>query len=114
MAKSIYPAFPLPATICRASQATLGAMRQTMNMMILNAQNPNPNFAPSSAAQVFVTHDQLQSLGVVNKSPRRAMYNRVGSAGTAGVEGPKDRGPAGSPGATGPAGPGSRPPLRCR
>jgi hypothetical protein len=34
-------------------------------MMILNAQEPSPNYTPSSAAQVFVTQAQLQRLGLI-------------------------------------------------
>ena len=111
MAKSIYPIIPAPGNDMPSIQASLGAMRQTLNMMILNAQHPNPNFAPSSAAQVFVTYDQLHSLGVVNKSPSTGNVT-IGSGvqGPPGLTGPAGPvGPAGSPGATGPAGPGSTP-----
>ena len=45
---------------------TINAMRQTITMLILNAQNPNPNFTPSTAAQIFVTRANLQTMGLVN------------------------------------------------
>jgi hypothetical protein len=54
-------------------------MRQTLTMLIMNAQNPNPNFAPSSASQIFVTHDELKATGVVGAT---------GPAGPAGPPGP--------------------------
>jgi hypothetical protein len=36
------------------------AIKQTLQMIIINAQEPNPNYTPSSAAQVFVTNAALQ------------------------------------------------------
>ena len=90
MARSIYPSIPAPGNDMPSLQASLGAMRQSLNMLILNAQNPNPNFAPSSAAQVFVTHDQLKKL------------NLIGEAGPQGSKGDQGLpGPAGPPGAPG-------------
>ena len=76
MSKSIYPSIPSPGTTPESQRATLDAMRQTLTMVIMNAQKPNPNFAPSSASQVFVTQDALKSTGV------------VGTAGPAGPQGP--------------------------
>lgn len=40
-------------------RATLDAVRQTLTMIIINAQKPSHNFTPSSAAQVFVTKQEL-------------------------------------------------------
>lgn len=59
MSKSIYPSIPAPGKTPESMQATLDAMRQAMTMVIINAQAPSANYAPSSAAQVFVTHAQL-------------------------------------------------------
>jgi hypothetical protein len=95
MARSIYPSIPAPGNDMPSIQASLGAMRQSLNMLILNAQNPNPNFAPSSAAQVFVTHDQLSKL------------NLIGEAGPQGAKG--EQGLPGPPGAPGASGPGTTP-----
>lgn len=101
MARSIYPSIPSPGNDLPSLQVTLGAMRQSLNMLILNAQNPNPNFAPSSAAQVFVTHAQLKKL------------NLVGEAGPQGSKGDQGlTGPAGPPGPSGAGGtPSTTPPL---
>ena len=59
MSKSIYPSIPAPGNTSESQQATLNAMRQALTMVIMNAQEPSPNFTPSSAAQVFVTSAQL-------------------------------------------------------
>lgn len=58
--KSIYPSIPAPGKTPESMQVTLDAMRQAMTMVIINAQAPSANYAPSSAAQVFVTHSQLE------------------------------------------------------
>jgi hypothetical protein len=93
MARSIYPSIPAPGNDLPSIQASLGAMRQSLNMLILNAQNPNPNFAPSSAAQVFVTHDQLKKLNLIGEAGPQ------GSKGDQGLPGPA--GPPGAPGGGG-------------
>jgi hypothetical protein len=72
---SIYPSIPAPGTDLPSLQAALSAMRQTLTMVIINAQNPDPNYTPSSAAQVFITNARLQKLGVIS-SP-----NQLGSQG---------------------------------
>jgi hypothetical protein len=99
MSKSIYPSIPAPGNDMPSINATLGAMRQSLNMLILNAQNPNPNFSPSAASQVFVTYDQLQKMGV------------QGQPGPQGAKG--DQGLPGPPGTSGgtPVPPSSQPPL---
>jgi hypothetical protein len=74
--KSIYPSVPAPGNTSESMRATLDALRQGFTMLTMNAQNPNPNFAPSSAAQVFVTKDELKASGV------------VGAQGPAGPQGP--------------------------
>lgn len=50
-------------------RATLDAIRQTATMIIINAQNPSPNYTPSSAAQIFITNAQLERLGVIPTPP---------------------------------------------
>ena len=42
-------------------RATLDALRQTVTMIVMNAQIPDPNYTPSSAAQVFVTNAELSA-----------------------------------------------------
>ena len=79
MSKSIYPGIPSPGNDMPSMRATLDAMRQTLTMVIMNAQNPSFNFTPSSAAQVFVTKDQLKAGGLVGAT---------GPAGPQGVPGP--------------------------
>jgi hypothetical protein len=59
--KSIYPSIPAPGETPESMRATLDAIRQSMTMVIINAQAPSANYAPSSAAQVFVTHAQLDT-----------------------------------------------------
>ncbi len=87
MSKSIYPSIPAAGTDTASMRATVDAMRQTLTMMIMNAQNPNPNFAPSAASQVFVTYDALNKMKVT------------------GTPGPKgDKGDQGLPGPAGPSG----------
>ena len=83
--KSIYPSIPAPGNTPESQRATLDAIRQTMTMVILNAQAPSANYAPSSAAQVFVTQDQLKATGV------------VGPSGPAGPQGPPGPGIAEAP-----------------
>ena len=64
--KSIYPSIPAPGKTPESMQVTLDAMRQAMTMVIINAQAPSANYAPSSAAQVFVTHSQLERYVAAN------------------------------------------------
>ena len=68
MSKSIYPSIPAPGKTPESMQVTLDAMRQAMTMVIMNAQAPSSNYAPSSAAQVFVTHAQLERYVAQNVS----------------------------------------------
>jgi hypothetical protein len=83
--KTIYPSIPSPGNDLPSMRATLDAMRQSLTMITMNAQNPNPNFTPSTAAQIFVTQDQLKSTGV------------VGAQGPAGPQGPPGPGVAEAP-----------------
>jgi hypothetical protein len=62
-------------------------MKQTLQMIIINAQNPNPNYTPSSAAQVFVTHDQLNAMGLVGE---QGPPGPPGPAGSGVPEAPND------------------------
>jgi hypothetical protein len=68
MSKSIYPSIPSPGSSIETIAPCLDAIRQTLTMMILNAQSPNAHYTPSSAAQIFVTHAQLEQLGLVGSS----------------------------------------------
>ena len=85
MSKSIYPSVPAPGNTPESMRASLDAMRQTLTMVIMNAQNPNPTFTPSSAAQVFVTKEELKATGV------------VGAPGQTGPQGPPGPGIAEAP-----------------
>ena len=85
MSKSIYPSIPAPGNTPQSQRATLDAMRQAMTMITMNAQAPNPNFAPSTASQIFVTKAELASTGV------------VGETGPAGPQGPPGPGVAEAP-----------------
>jgi hypothetical protein len=67
--KSIYPSIPDPGSSIGTIVPCLLAMKQTLQMIILNAQVPNPNYAPSSAAQIFVTNERLKILGVKGALP---------------------------------------------
>jgi hypothetical protein len=78
--KSIYPSIPAPGSDSASLLATVAALRQTVTLVIMNAQNPNPNYSPSAASQVFATKADLAASGVV--------------------------GPTGATGAPGPPGPG--------
>jgi hypothetical protein len=59
--KSIYPSVPSPGNDEASMRTTLDAVRQSMTMIIMNAQEPNTNYTPSSAAQVFVTNAGLNT-----------------------------------------------------
>lgn len=83
--KSIYPSIPAPGNDMPSMRATLDAMRQSLTMITMNAQAPSANFAPSSAAQIFVTKDELKASGV------------VGAQGPAGPQGPPGPGIAEAP-----------------
>ena len=65
MSKSIYPSIPSPGATPESQRATLDAMRQTLTMVIMNAQKPNANYSASSASQVFITKEDLKASGVV-------------------------------------------------
>ena len=93
MAKSIYPSIPSPGNDAASQRATLDAMRQSLTMMIMNAQAPNPNFSPSASSQVFVTYDALKKMNV------SGVQGAPGQKGDQGLTGP-----AGQPGAPGPPG----------
>lgn len=81
MVKSIYPSIPMPGSSLDTITPAVEAIRQTVNLIILNGLSPNPNYTPSETAQVFVTYSALTKIGVV---------------GPPGPMGPQ--GPAGSPG----------------
>jgi hypothetical protein len=77
--KSIYPSIPSPGNDMDSIRATLDAVRQSMTMIIMNAQEPNTNYTPSSAAQIFVTNAGLTSF-VANQIA--ASKSAVGAAAT--------------------------------
>ena len=81
MAKSIYPSIPMPGADLSTVLPAIEAMRQTINLIILNGLFPNPNYTPSETAQVFVTYAALTKTGVVGP--------------------PGPQGPQGPPGASG-------------
>ena len=83
--KSIYPSIPAPGNDAPSMRATLDAVRQTLTMITMNAQAPNPNFSPSTASQIFVTKEDLKASGV------------VGAQGPAGPQGPPGPGIAEAP-----------------
>lgn len=83
--KSIYPSIPAPGADPASMRASIDAMRQTLTLVLMNAQNPNPNFAPSSASQIFVTRDELKTTGL------------VGTPGAVGPQGPPGPGIAEAP-----------------
>ena len=60
--KTIYPSIPDPGNTIATMIPCLVAIKQTLQMIIINAQDPNPNYTPSSAAQIFVTKKQLDAL----------------------------------------------------
>jgi len=60
--RTIYPSIPDPGNSLDTIVPALTAMRQTLQMIIINSQAPNRNYAPSSAAQVFVTQNTLSAL----------------------------------------------------
>jgi hypothetical protein len=60
--KSIYPSVASPGNDANSQRAALDAIRQAMTMIIMNAQVPNSNYTPSSAAQVFVTNARLSTV----------------------------------------------------
>lgn len=62
--KTIYPSIPDPGSTLATIIPCLSAIKQTLQMIIINAQSPNPNYTPSSAAQIFVTNSRLSQLGV--------------------------------------------------
>jgi hypothetical protein len=78
--RTIYPSIPDPGNTLATIVPCLLAIKQTLQMIIINAQSPNPNYTPSSAAQIFVTRDDLQGGGV------------VGEQGPAGPQGPPGEG----------------------
>lgn len=60
--RTIYPSIPDPGNTLATIIPCLAAIKQTLQMIIINAQEPNPNYTPSSAAQIFVTKGDLNKL----------------------------------------------------
>ena len=71
---SIYPSIPDPGGTLASHGAALQAIKQTLQLIILNAQSPNPTYTPSSAAQVFATQGQLTQL----QNQLTALQKKVG------------------------------------
>jgi len=57
--KTIYPSIPDPGNTVQTIVPCLIAMKQVLQLILMNAQDPNPNYTPSSASQIFVTQGQL-------------------------------------------------------
>jgi hypothetical protein len=103
MSQSIYPSIPAPGNDLPGIQASLTAMRQTLTLLISNAQHPNSKYSPSSAAQQFLTQGDLGKPGGAAPTGGGVIVsNTPGPKGPPGPPGPP--GPKGLPGATGPAG----------
>jgi hypothetical protein len=83
--KSIYPSIPSPGSTPESQRATLDAMRQSLTMIIMNAQAPSPNMSASTASQVFATKADLMASGV------------KGDQGPSGPQGPPGPGIAEAP-----------------
>lgn len=62
---SIYPAIPMPGKDPSTYLPALEAMRQVINLIVLNGLSPNPNYTPSQAAQIFVTNAILARGGFI-------------------------------------------------
>lgn len=88
--RSIYPSIPAPSPDIQGILSSVNAMRQTLSMITLNAQDPTANLSASTASQIFVTQAQLKNL-VTTGVP--------GPAGPQGPQGPQ--GPAAPPGQNG-------------
>jgi hypothetical protein len=88
MAKSIYPSIPMPGLTLNTLAPAVEALRQTVNLIILNGLSPNPGYTPSETAQVFVTYAALTKIGVVGP---RGPQGPPGAPGTPGIgEAPND------------------------
>jgi hypothetical protein len=88
MARSIYPSIPMPGAALATIAPAVEALRQTVNLIILNGLSPNQNYTPSETAQVFVTYAALTKTGIVGP---RGPAGPQGPAGTPGIaEAPND------------------------
>jgi hypothetical protein len=88
MSKSIYPSIPMPGAALDTITPAVEALRQAVNLIILNGLSPNPSYTPSETAQVFVTYAALTKIGVVGP---RGPQGPPGPPGTSGVpEAPAD------------------------
>jgi hypothetical protein len=88
MVRSIYPSIPVAGNDLNTMIPAVDAMRQTLNLIILNGLFPNPNYTPSETAQVFVTYAALTKTGIVGP---QGPQGPPGPAGTPGIpEAPND------------------------
>lgn len=79
---TIYPSLPLPTNTVQSMYSVMLAMRQTIELLIVNAQAPS-QATLTIASQTFATKESVAGIGTIQ-----------------GIQGP-----AGPPGNTGPAGP---------
>ena len=79
---TIYPSLPLPTNTMQSMYSVMLAMRQTIELLIVNAQAPSQPTL-TQATQIFATKEAVAGIGTIQ-----------------GIQGP-----AGPPGNTGPAGP---------
>lgn len=71
---SIYPSIPDPGNTIATMVPCLLAIKQTLQLIILNAQSPHSTYTPSSAAQIFVTKGQLDAV----QNQLTALQKKVG------------------------------------
>jgi hypothetical protein len=90
MVGSPYPSIPVPTNTIASMYAAMLQMRQTIQLLIVNAQAPS-QATLEQASQIFATSTDFQALSTAV------------AAGAPGPQGP--RGPAGATGPTGPTGP---------
>lgn len=77
MSKSIYPSIPFPGTTPAQQQACLLAIKQTLELIIVNAQDPRPDYDLTTAAQVFLTVGNYSRLTAQPLSMIRELQTRV-------------------------------------
>lgn len=85
---SIYPSIPVAGTDLGTITPAVEALRNTVNLIILNGLSPNPSYTPSQTAQVFVTYKALKDYGVVGPPGPPGAQGPPGSPGIS--EAPND------------------------
>lgn len=61
MPRSIYPAIPDPGNTLPTIIASLQAIQQTLNLIIVNAQNPRNDYDLTVASQIFITREYFDT-----------------------------------------------------